>query len=1214
MSGNPHDKMNESIDGFNLSKEEFMNCFGSQISSQSSKSNYEYQNEYNNNSDKKKNSAQNQIQIQQQGRDLSENQNNSKSNGNIINKDDILRNICHGFIDMFFSQKEELKEIKEEIKKLQNIMINNSNNNKKSMTKKIKINNQKSLIYHQNNNINNNENFNYSLKNSKKNTFLNNSNNPFIEEQNNQLNQPKKDIKKEQKKNFMPILANTKLSRGKSPNIHLNPKSSIPETVLEVDEEYELTATHKQKREKERNNTPKKEFYDPFLSENPEENNNFKFEDVTDDEFDAVLKGGKKNGNIQNNLLINDPFKKSSELKIKPDKNLENKDINNDTNNININNNNEKNMININDNNNNYVRNINYDSDEIVSDFMVGNKKISIKLNDDIRKKINSFDEPINKLEELDKNKEPSNIIHKTSKLSCTSVMSKAKNILGNNINENNTSKIKEISSKIKIGKRNYNTMIEDSKIIIEKEKEKENLKDEDEKKNGSSVKERGGFRKKLKKFGNVNDYNYNNSIEINKIKNNSNPNSNNTTQNNISLKKIKKKIKNKKYMYTTISSCQFYCICTKSYYKKDNIKCKICKDNTIITIKNFKQGFYYYILYLQDNKEESKNNLNIDISDSTFNLLSLNNISEKDSNFNQFKELEQFFNYQFILLTYDKYLKLSQKNSSNNELIENLIEEIYNKLIPKYIEIYVKGKRSFLTEVCEGDSTLGHMNILLFLMNINNNSDNLNGEKTIEFSDGYKSCYAVINNSDPINKLMNQIILHNWMNVEIGMSKILNISSDFKIYIKIYYNSISPSEITDNNNNDNINYGPLLEKKFLPKNILEINNDGGEISLINVIIAKKYDFYVHNVTKKIRYSRKKFENEMMKIPDSDRKNYSDSEGKNNDNNKNEVKEPDIIFFHFKVIAMDYEIYNILKKNSINNNKNVFDHFLKKKYIIDFNIKYQAIYDNIIEGKMYQLMFLNLEHKNRDSISSTNQNVNYNLNYFFNNNNKDNDIQIKFGDKSQINELQLNLNYKNEKEYIETNELINKNLNLTNNIDIGKLFIENNEDNKEKINNDYLNKEFFISGIYNGYIDKIRNNLSSEVNNEEKNGNEVISDEYIERYIFLSIGISKIAILKLHKEDFFNIDVKSNTIKDKIFNINDVLYKEILYFDNDNNQPKITGRKKLENSIPILSLETNNYTSINFGNYTKNKEQIDLFLKYKESNKKLVDMLNEAIG
>ena len=47
MSSNHYEKMNESIDGFNLSKEELMNCFGSQISSQSSKSNYDYQNDCN---------------------------------------------------------------------------------------------------------------------------------------------------------------------------------------------------------------------------------------------------------------------------------------------------------------------------------------------------------------------------------------------------------------------------------------------------------------------------------------------------------------------------------------------------------------------------------------------------------------------------------------------------------------------------------------------------------------------------------------------------------------------------------------------------------------------------------------------------------------------------------------------------------------------------------------------------------------------------------------------------------------------------------------------------------------------------------------------------------------------------------------------------------------------------------------------------------------
>lgn len=1209
MSSNHHEKMNESIDGFNLSKEELMNCFGSQISSQSSKSNYDYQNDCNPSDIQFKNMGQNQIQIQAQNKDVVENSNGSKNFANCINKDDILRNICHGFIDMFFSQKEELRGIKDEIRKLQNMMLNNNNSNKNNMplTKKIKINNQKSLIYNQNNNINNNENFNYSFKNSKKNTFLNNSNNPFIEEQNNQLNQPKKEPKKEVKKQLMPILANSKISRGKSPNIHINPKSSVPETVVEVDEEYELTATRKQNRIKEREkenareNIAKKQLEDPFLQENLEENN-FKFEDINDDEFDELLKRGKnKKGNL-NPLLGNDPFQKSSELKKRPEQNSPNKDNNGNSNDINDNNN-------INVNNENETENdlglINFDSDEIVSDFMVGGKKINIKINDDIRKKINTLDEPIDKLEELDKNKEPSNIFHNTSKLSCTSIMSKAKNNLNNNnnVNSNNDSKIKEITSRLKPVKRNYITMIENSKKIIENEKD--NLKNEEIKNNGSSVKERGGFRKKLKKFGNSNNYNIINKIEITTNKNNSNPSSLNNTQNKVlSLKKMNKKIKNKKYIYSSISTCQFYCLCQKNNCNK-NTKCPICQDTAIINITNFMIGFYYYII---NNKD--KNNIEIDTSDSTFKLL-----IEKDSDNNQFKELQQFFNYQFIYITYDKYLKITRENNNTNELqIENLIEDIYDKLTLKYIDIFIKGKRSFLTEVAEGDSTLGHMNILLFLMNINLNSDSSTGEKTIEFSDGYKSCYAVINNSDPINLLMNQLILHNWMNVEIGMSKVLNIDENFRIFIKIYYNSIAPSDNFDSNKNNHI-YGPLQEKKCLPKNILEINNNGGEISLINVIIVKKYDFFVNNLTKKVRYSRKKYENEIMKIPDSDHKNYNnnDSEGKNKNNN-NEIKEPDKIIFNFKAVAMDYEIYNNIKKNT--NNKSFIDHLLKKRYTIEFFVKYQEIYENICEGKMYQLMYLNLEHKNNSNNNNNqlNQNVNYNTNHYYNSN--DNNVQIKFSDKSQINEIQLNLNYKSEKEYLDCNELINKHLNLTNNIDIGKLFVESIDNDKQINNDEYLNKEFFITGIYSGYIDKIRYNLSSENNNEEnKNGNEAGgNDEYIERYIFLSIGIEKIAIIKLHKEDFFYIDVKSNIIKDKIFNCYDVLYKEILYFDNNNNQPKITGRKKYDNSIPLLNLETNSYTSINFGNYSKNKEQIDLFIKYKESNKMLIDMLTETIG
>ena len=1170
MSGGHQDKVNENADGFNLSKEELMNCFGSQICSQSNDSNYDYEDGYAPNEIQRKNIAQN-----LQNKDLMDVGNTSKKFGNYVNKDDILRNICHGFVDMFFSQKEELRGIKEEIRKLQNIMLNNSNvvnNNRKGNTKIDKFNNQKSFAFNQNNNYNSNEMFNYNLKNSKKNNILNNTNYSLIDEDSSQINLQKKENKRDQKK--IPLLGNSKIIRAKSPNIRGNPKIKLPEIVLEVDEEYEITSTNKQNKIKDMEKGQQKEnifqkgLEDPFQANNSQ-NENFKFEDIKDDEFDEILKRGKnKNDKISNPFLFNDPFQKSSELKIKPNKSENN--LNND------------NLIE--DNN---LGLINLDSDEIVSDFMVGGKKINIKLNDDIRKKINSFDQPIDKLEELDKNKEPSNIIHKTSKLSTSSIVSKAKNIMNESHN-----------SRKKFGKRNYNTMIENSKnIVVEND---ENFKNEESKKNGSSAKERGKFQKTLKKFEKYNEYNIQNNLDIIQYNNNSTSNSIKNTQ----KSQNNKKIENKKYIYNTISSCQFYCLCTKKN-KKDKHKCEICKDSKIINIKNFMLGFHFYII---KNKESNKT-LEIDTSDSTFKLLKSKTLKENDSNFTQFKELEQFFRYQFVFLTYDKYLKVSnKKNNIESEQIENLIEEIYDKLVYKYIYVFIKGKRSFLTEICEGDSTLGHMNISLFLMNISNNPDSTTGEKTIEFSDGFKSCYSIINNRDPINKLMSQIILHNWMNVEIGMSKVLNITEDFKLFIKIYYNSISPGEPLDSNKN-NREYGPLLDKKYLHKNILEINNDGGEISQISVIIVKKYDYYVNNITKKVRYSRKKYENELMKIPEmiSDRKSYNNNDS--GEKNNNEIKEPDLLFFNFKSIAMDYEIYNTLKKNM--NNKNFLEHLLKKKYIIEFNTKSQLLYDNILEGKMYQLMFLNLEHKNYNNNNSLNSSFNYNnSNFFYNNNSKDNDIYIKFTDKSQINEIQLSLNYKAEKEYTETNEIINKNLNLTNSIDIGKVFIENCEKNKKINEEDYFNKEFNICGIYNGYIDKVKNNSSSKVK-EEKNGEN--SDEYFERYIILSIGMNRVAIIKLHKEDFFFIDVKSNSIKDKIFNCCDILYKEILYFDNDNNQPKITGKQKFENSIPILTLQTHTYTSINYGNYTKNIEQVESFLKYKENNKSLVDMLVQCI-
>ena len=304
---------------------------------------------------------------------------------------------------------------------------------------------------------------------------------------------------------------------------------------------------------------------------------------------------------------------------------------------------------------------------------------------------------------------------------------------------------------------------------------------------------------------------------------------------------------------------------------------------------------------------------------------------------------------------------------------------------------------------------------------------------------------------------------------------------------------------------------------------------------------------------------------------------------------------------------MDLEIYNTLKKDQ-KFRKNL-DNFLKKKYNIDFFVRYQEIYEMIQEKKIYQLMYLNLESKNNSSNNNRQSINNKNKGKFYYNDFSKKPIQIKFNDKSQINENPLNINYNSDNDYIESMDLINKSVKLTNNIDIGKLFNESEENNKPFDNENYLNKEFLITGIFSGYLDKKVSRPSSENNDQSETNNE---KEYIETYIFLSIGISKIAIIKLHKNDFFVIEVNSNSITDKVFNCSDILFTEMVYFDNENNQPKITGKQRMSNSIPLLFLKTNNYSYINYG-FSKDKAQLDLYTQYQDKNKELVELVKEAI-
>ena len=368
---------NETSEIFDLSKEDLKNCFGSQISFDSSQSNNNNQNVYN------------PLNITS-----SSSQSSSQSTKNKIDKDELIKNICHGFIDMYFDQREELIEIQNEIKKTQNMILNrvNSGNNNHLNT-----NNNTNNI----NNINNDSNITF--QKIIKNCFQYFNYKTNIECQNNQIN---KEI------NCLNNLNNTK-PRSKSPNPSISNKLTIPETVQEVEEEYELSTNKKRK---------------------------------------------------------NSETKKKEKIYV----------------------NNVSNMNKINNINNT----IDLTSDEIQSDFISGGKKVKVKLDNNLRakltKEMSSLDEEGNILEELSKNKKPSNIRHNSSKLSCS--------------DENEVNKTIKMFSKIKLNKRNYNTII--------KSYEREG------KINEGSIEERGRFTKRMKKCENYNENKMfkNRDIDENKI------------------------------------------------------------------------------------------------------------------------------------------------------------------------------------------------------------------------------------------------------------------------------------------------------------------------------------------------------------------------------------------------------------------------------------------------------------------------------------------------------------------------------------------------------------------------------------------------------------------------------------------------------------------------------------------------------------------------
>ena len=315
--------------------------------------------------------------------------NNNNNNYNIFtSKNDVLKNLCHGFIDCFFSQKDELENIKNEIQKLQWMLINshitstnaayymnqmpiinNNNNNVKyviSSENKIsylsdnkkKCNISENIIENysatfgkkkdnNNNNININDSnikvLNFNKDNNSKNEHFNNSNN-----------------KNKQKSLSFDNLFSTANKINEK-------KDNFPEIIKEQDEEYNPS---NEKKLSQKNNIIFEENSQQI--DEMENIKNINLKDIKDDEFDSFLNGlkNKKNSFSNNEKKIETIPNKTIEIKGKKKNSFEPISTS------------QKNLV--------------------ETDFIAGNKKATYKPNEKTKKILEEMDKDIQFYDDID--------------------------------------------------------------------------------------------------------------------------------------------------------------------------------------------------------------------------------------------------------------------------------------------------------------------------------------------------------------------------------------------------------------------------------------------------------------------------------------------------------------------------------------------------------------------------------------------------------------------------------------------------------------------------------------------------------------------------------------------------------------------------------------------------------------------------------------------
>ena len=241
---------------------------------------------------------------------------------------------------------------------------------------------------------------------------------------------------------------------------------------------------------------------------------------------------------------------------------------------------------------------------------------------------------------------------------------------------------------------------------------------------------------------------------------------------------------------------------------------------------------------------------------------------------------------------------------------------------------------------------------------------------------------------------------------------------------------------------------------------------------------------------------------------------------------------------------------------------------------MDFSVRSLEVFENFEEGKIYDICLLNMIKKGKN-FTPTSTEKNY--------------VKLFVNDMSIFKEEIMDKKYKNEDIYKDIMSQVISNFNLNkNNFDICDYL------NQIKFENGIINinDEFIFHGLYSIYLDKL-------VKRETKSKDKI--EEFNIRYLFFVGKNSYNILLQIHDINFFNFKV--NVKGKKIYLWKNILFKSLLYYDNNLNEIVSFNNQRLKEgneeylSNAIIHLETFNYSTVkalNKGSEYENLKKQDI--------------------